>query len=149
MLDTEAVIKGVFHAAGTGDLDEVLRWWADDGILEDVTIAKAYVGKEELRPYLDMYFRAFPDLRFEPLRVLISEQDAMVEWAKSTRFVGEFDGLFGDGREIFLHAVDVFHIEDGLIRHECSWYGDGWLRNRLETIDPGTVPPTLPVTRPS
>ena len=34
------------------------------------------------------------------------------------------------GRRVFLRAVDVFDIDSGLVRHESSWYGDGWLRQR-------------------
>ena len=53
MLDTEDVIRGIFGVAATGDLDAVMRWWAPDGILEDVTMARAFRGHQEIRPYLD------------------------------------------------------------------------------------------------
>ena len=39
-MDTRAVIEAIFAEAATGDLDGVMRWWAPDGILEDVTLAR-------------------------------------------------------------------------------------------------------------
>jgi hypothetical protein len=50
---------------------------------------------------------------------------------------------------VFLRAVDVFHIDGGLVRHEASWYGDGWLRQRLgEAGAAHLIPAPLPVTPP-
>jgi predicted ester cyclase len=148
MLDTDGVIKGIFAEAATGDLDGVMRWWAPDGILEDVTIAQAFRGHGEIRPYLEMYFRALPEITYEPIRLVISGPTAVVEWAQSTVIAAPFDGTPGVGTKVFLHAVDIFHISDGLVQHESSWYGDGWLRQRLG--DSGGAPPApLPVTPPS
>jgi hypothetical protein len=53
----------------------------------------------------------------------------------------------GAGLDLFLRAVGIFHIAGGLLRHESSWYGDGWLRQR-----PGgggaPLPPPLALTPP-
>lgn len=49
------------------------------------------------------------------------------------------DGAPGAGMELFVRAVDIFHIAGGLVRHESSWYGDGWLRRRLG--EGGAPPP--------
>jgi ketosteroid isomerase-like protein len=147
VLSTGEVIDGIFADAATGDLDRVMSWWAEDGVLEDVTIGQAFSGHAAIREYLDMYFTALPDLRYEPIRLLVSGPTAMVEWSQRTRVVRPFDGVTpSPGTEISLHAVDVFHVVDGLVAHEVSWYGDGWLRQRLT----GTagLPDALPVTPP-
>ena len=141
---TREVIDGIFADAANGDLEAVLRWWHDDGTLEDVTLAQAFVGKPALRDYLDMYYRALPEVVYEPIRLIVSGQTAMVEWMQTARISGSFDGVEADGREIVLHAMDVFHVVDGLIVHEVSWYGDGWLRRRLDG-EPG-LPPALELT---
>ncbi|HEX8007207.1 MAG TPA: nuclear transport factor 2 family protein [Trebonia sp.] len=146
MLDTRGVIDGIFADAATGDLEKVLRWWAEDGILEDVTLARAYRGKQEIRDYLRMYYGALPEVTYEPIRLVVSGPTAVVEWAQSTRVAADFDGVDAAGRDLYLHAIDIFHVENGLIQHEASWYGDAWLRLRLEGVtDPG-MPGELPVT---
>src|SRR4051812_31898331 len=122
-----------------------MSWWAEDGVLEDVTIGKAFSGHPKIREYLEMYFSALPDLRYEPIRLLVDGSTAMVEWSQSTRVVRPFDGVApAPGTTLDLHAVDVFHVVDGKVAHEVSWYGDGWLRQRLTgTLD---LPEALPVT---
>jgi steroid delta-isomerase-like uncharacterized protein len=141
---TQAVIDALFAAAATGVTDAVLEWWADDGVLDDVTIARRYRGKRELKPYLDMYYAAFPDLDFSPARVLIDGPHAAVEWAETFHFVGDFDGIRADGRELRVRALDLFEIRGGLVVHESGWYGDAWLRHRLADPDPSALPPPLP-----
>ena len=143
-LSTREVIDGIFADAATGDLERVLRWWHDEGTLEDVTIGQAFVGKPALREYLHMYYRALPTVTYEPIRLIVSDQTAMVEWMQPARVSGSFDGVPADGREILLHAMDVFHVVDGLIVHEVSWYGDGWFRQRLEGAS--GLPSALPLT---
>lgn len=145
-LSTREVIDGIFADAATGDLEKVLAWWHDEGTLEDVTIGQAFVGKAALRDYLDMYYRALPDVTYEPIRLVVAGETAMVEWMQPARVSGSFDGVEADGREVLLHAMDVFHVVDGLIVHEVSWYGDGWFRQRLEGAT--GLPPALPLTPP-
>jgi len=144
VIDTRGVIEAIFAEAAEGDLDGVMRWWAPDGILEDVSLAHAFHGHDEIREYLDWYYRALPDVRYEPIRLVIDGPTAMVEWAQPARVVEPFDGV-GVGRELYLHALDVFHVQDGLIQHECGWYGDMWLRHRLEGT--GDPPPELRVPK--
>jgi predicted ester cyclase len=142
---TREVIEAIFADAATGDLDRVMRWWASDGILEDVTIAQAFHGHDAIRGYLEMYYGALPDVTYAPIRVVIEGPSAVVEWAQDAMIAAPFDGTRSAGRSVFLHAIDIFHVEDGLIRHEASWYGDGWLRQRLDA-DRLQAPPPLPLT---
>ena len=150
MLSTREVIDGIFAEAATGDLDGVMRWWAADGILEDITIARAFRGHDEIRRYLDMYYRALPSVTYTPIRLVIDGPTAVVEWAQTAVVAASFDGTPSAGTSVFLRAVDIFHVAGGLVRHESSWYGDGWLRQRLGGgPGSGEVPPEpLPVTPP-
>jgi hypothetical protein len=148
MLDTRAVIEKILGEAAFGDLHGVMRWWAPGGILEDVTMARAFRGHDEIRSYLDMYYRALPQLTYEPVRMAVDGPTAVVEWARETVVAAPFDGIpHSAGRTVFLHAVDIFHVSGGLVQHESSWYGDGWLRQRLgDSAD--RPPPPLPLTPP-
>jgi hypothetical protein len=146
MLSTRQVIDGIFADAATGDLEQVMRWWAEDGVLEDVTLAKAFTGRAEITDYLRMYYGALPEVVYEPLRLVIDGPTAVVEWAQLALIAAPFDGVDAVGVEVYLHAIDIFHVVDGLIRHEASWYGDAWLRLRLERAV--GLPLSLPLTPP-
>lgn len=141
--ETRDVIDHLFAAAATGDTEDVLRWWADDGVLDDVTIAKRVRGKAELREYLDMYYRALPDLHFVPKRLLVDGPWALVEWAETCHVSAPFDGVPGDGRELRLRGVDIFEVRDGRVARESGWYGDGWFRDRIEGPVDSALPPPL------
>jgi len=145
-LTTREVIDGIFADAATGDVEAVLRWWANDGVLEDVTIGRAFTGKDELRPYLLWYFAALQDVKYTPVRILIDGPGAMVEWRQTSLVSGVFDDVQPSGQTLDIRAVDVFHVVDGLVVHESSWYGDGWFRQRLEGVQ--GLPETLPLTPP-
>ncbi|MFI7588385.1 nuclear transport factor 2 family protein [Spongisporangium articulatum] len=149
-LGTREVIDAIFADAATGDVADVMRWWHPDGVLEDVTLARAYRGHDEIADYLTMYYAALPDVVYEPVRLVVEGPTAVVEWAQPAVVSGTFDGVPADGRRLYLHAVDVFHVVDGLIVHESSWYGDGWLRQRLEgaTMLPDPLPLTPPAAGP-
>jgi predicted ester cyclase len=148
VLSTRQVIDGIFGEAATGDLDGVMRWWAAGGILEDITIARAFRGHDEIRRYLDMYYKALPEVTYTPIRLVIDGPTAVVEWAQTAVLAASFDGTPSAGTSVFLRAVDIFHVADGLVQHESSWYGDGWLRQRLGAAA-GEVPPApLPITPP-
>ncbi|MFL6098750.1 MAG: nuclear transport factor 2 family protein [Actinomycetales bacterium] len=147
MLSTRDVIDGIFADAASGNLADVMRWWADDGVLEDVTLAQAFSGRAQITAYLDMYYSALPGLIYQPIRLLVDGPTAVVEWAQNVTVAAPFDGVDATGTTLFLHAVDVFHVVDGLIQHESSWYGDGWLRQRLERA-PG-LPEAVPLSPPT
>jgi steroid delta-isomerase-like uncharacterized protein len=142
--DTRLVIDGLFAAAATGQTEEVLAWWAGDGVLDDVTLAQRVAGKDELRRYLDMYYRGLPDLDYKPKLLIVDGPWALVEWAATCHLLGPFDGVPADGRELRLRAVDLFEVHDGLVAHESGWYGDGYLRDRLELADVSRLPDPIP-----
>ncbi len=141
---TRDVIGKLFAAAATGDTARVLEWWADDGILDDVTLAMRVHGHDELRVYLDEYYAGLPDLDFTPRRILVDGPWAVVEWAERCHLGGPFFGAAPDGRELRLRAVDTFEVRDGKVVWESGWYGDGWLVDRLRNADPSELPPELP-----
>jgi steroid delta-isomerase-like uncharacterized protein len=142
--ETRDVMTRLFAAAATGETEAVLRWWADDGVLDDVTIARRVNGKAQLRDYLDMYYRALPDLHFVPKRLLVDGPWALVEWAESCHLSASFDGVAGDERELRLRGVDVFEVRNGLVARESGWYGDGWFRERIEGPVDDRLPSPLP-----
>jgi predicted ester cyclase len=142
--ETRAVIDRLFAEAETGNTERVLRWWAPAGVLDDVTIARRYTSHAELGPYLDMYYKAFPDLTFKPSLLIVDGPWALVQWAETCHFRGPFDGIQPDGRRLQIRAVDTFVVENELVQAESSWYGDGWFRARLESREPDSLRPPLP-----
>jgi steroid delta-isomerase-like uncharacterized protein len=123
--DSRAVIDGCFAAAARGDVDDVLTFWAEDGVMYDWTLDRAIRGHGELRPYLLIYFAAFPDNSFAATNVIVDGSTVVVEWASTATHGGDFFGRPATGRTYDLRGVDIFEVENGKIREERSFYGNG------------------------
>jgi hypothetical protein len=147
-ITTREVIDGIFADVASGDLERILSWWAGDGILEDVTRGKAFVDNDKLRDYLRWYFKVLPEVRYQPIRLAVDGYTAIVEWQRTSSVVDVFDDVAPSGVELYIHAIDMFHVRDGLVQHEVSWYGNDWFRQRLEGMSGPGLPPPLPVTPP-
>ena len=125
------LMHDLFAAAATGDVNEVLKYWAEDGVLVDWTLGRRVEGHAELHPYLEMYFAAFPGLSFTPMNIITDDTHAVVEWEATTVHAGEFFGIPATGRSYDLQGADIFDIRDGKVQEERSFYGSGDLFDRM------------------
>lgn len=125
------LINRTFAAAARGDLDGVMESWAEDGTLCDWTLGRVVRGHGELRPYLEEYFAAWPDLKFTPTNIIVDGDTVVVEWAAPATHGGPFFGAAPTGRTYDLRGVDIFDLRDGKIAEERSFYGNGTLLTDL------------------
>ena len=63
-----AVFDRYRDAWNNHDVDAVLEFFTDDGVYEDVTVARVNRGKAEIRVFVEETFAVFPDftLRMGP-----------------------------------------------------------------------------------
>lgn len=135
MTGARELLNELFRRAGDQQLAGVLDLWHPDGVLEDVTLGRTAVGKVAVTAYLEEFFAAFPDLTYAPQQVIVDGDRAVVVWQSESRVARPFFGFVTSGRSLRLRGCDVFEVRDGLIGHEWSWYGDGWLAARLSGDD--------------
>jgi steroid delta-isomerase-like uncharacterized protein len=131
VIEARAFLQELFARAGSQDLDAVLELWHPEGTLEDVTLNRTAAGKQAVTAYLREFFAALPDLSYTPQVVISEGIHGVVVWRSETRVKRDFFGFPATDRPITLHGCDVFQIQDGLVLHEWSWYGDAWLAARL------------------
>ena len=143
---TREVIDDICTDATTGDLERFLAWWTDDDVLEDLTLAIAFAGREELRTYLHWNFKVLPGVRYQSIRLDIDDFTAIVDWQQIAQVVETFDEISPSEVELDIYEIDVFPVRDGLKQHEVSWSGDGRFCLRLENVSREDFPPALPLT---
>lgn len=89
-----------------------------DPLRRDLSISEG--GREAVREEIEVYWRAFPDLRYEILDQ-IAEGDRV-----ATRFVltgtheGPFMGVPASGRSFALTGIAIHRVVDG--RLKCAWW---------------------------
>jgi steroid delta-isomerase-like uncharacterized protein len=85
-----AVFDRYRDAWNTHDVDAVLEFFTDDGVYEDVTVARVNRGKAEIRAFVEETFAVFPDFQVEDGPVIIDPSGRYgVEWTMSGTHEGD------------------------------------------------------------
>jgi ketosteroid isomerase-like protein len=87
-------------------------------------------GIEEVLALYPVILAPFPCHCDDPTRVLVSGDSATVEI--------RFTGTMPDGRVVEFDALDVFDLEDGLIRRLRYWYDSAPILAQMTAERPGT-----------
>lgn len=104
----------VWNERDDAAIDEL---FAADGIvhgLEDP--ATAVRGPAEFRGFRDMVLLAFPDLQFEILQMISTEDAEAVLFCVTATHQGEFMGVAPTGRRVEFHGMGMSRVADGKIQ---------------------------------
>ena len=117
-------LSGEYLAAwNSHDPEAVAAFFASDAVYDDRGAAELARGREAIRAHAERVMAAFPDLRFELIRVAHGEGFSAGEWRAEMTHRGELSGLAPTGRRAASAGVDVATVgEDGLITHLVSYY---------------------------
>jgi ketosteroid isomerase-like protein len=106
-------IRRYFHGVNEEDWDDFHGIWCDDAVIEVVGGIRVQ-GWDEILPYYTRALSGFPVHHDDPYKVHVAGDTVTVEIA--------FTGETADGVPTTFEAVDVFTLEDGLVRRLTTWY---------------------------
>jgi uncharacterized protein (TIGR02246 family) len=104
-MDARALIERYNDAWNAHDVDVIHSMHHPDIVFHNHTADERADGAEAVREHIAAIFRNNPDLSFATRSLRVGDEFAVCEWTASARGV-EWDG------------VDVFPLEDGLIRRK-------------------------------
>ena len=120
--ELERMIERYNEAWNAHDLETILSLHAPGMVFENHTAGERAEG-DEVRDHLASIFASWPDLAFAGRRLYARDGLVVNEWtATATR----------DGRKLEWDGIDVFPIENGLIKRKDVYSGYGVARE-LET----------------
>ncbi|HKG36830.1 MAG TPA: ester cyclase [Solirubrobacterales bacterium] len=123
LLDREAIQDAYLAAWNAGDAEAVAAFFTDDATYDDRGVAEVAAGRAAIRDHVASVMAAFPDLRFEVVRVAHGGDFSAGEWRGEMTHTGTFSGLAPTGRRIVSEGVDVAtYGADGRIIHLVSHY---------------------------
>jgi steroid delta-isomerase-like uncharacterized protein len=102
------------------DVDRILSFWADDGVMDDVPFGKGVVGIDAVRKGVQEWLTAFPDMHSEQEGRSISVDDAVAyEWRLTGTNEGPYDGRPATGKRIEYRGLAVLEVNDErkIVRH--------------------------------
>jgi ketosteroid isomerase-like protein len=118
----EALVRQYFVCLDTEDWVTMRELWHPRAELRAVG-ARPRRGLDEVVGYFSKLFTPWPQHVDQPTR-LIQSGDTIV--AEVT-----FSGTTPDGLEVTFDAIDIFDIEDRLIRRMSNWYDIAYARRVL------------------
>jgi hypothetical protein len=121
------VIGRYFHGVNDEDWVDFRGIWHDDAVV-DVVGGIHVQGWDEILPYYVGALSGFPVHHDDPYRIHVAGDTVTVEIA--------FTGETVDGVPAAFEAVDVFTLDDGLVRRLTTWYDLDRVLGFLRT--PGT-----------
>ena len=116
----DALARDYNDAWNARDVDRIVSFWAEDGVMDDVPLGEAAIGIEAVRKGVEDWLTAFPDMVSEQEGRSISVDDAVAyEWRLSATNEGPSDGRPATGRRIEYRGIAVLEVNgDGkIVRH--------------------------------
>jgi steroid delta-isomerase-like uncharacterized protein len=133
----EAVNEAYLNAWNSHDAQAVGAFFTRGAIYDDRGASEVARGPEEITAHAARVFAAFPDLRFEIVRIAEGVDFSAGEWRAEMTHEGELFGLAATGRKLTAEGVDVATFGgDDLISHLVSYY-DGAAMMRDLGLLPG------------
>jgi steroid delta-isomerase-like uncharacterized protein len=113
-----------------GDLDAVLAYYTDDVFFHDVSAQPCH-GKQEMRDFMAIFYRGFPDLHIDVRNVIAEGSLVVAEYD----LLGTHTGVFLDheptGRAFSIPAASVYEHDGRLFLRETVYYDSASLFAQL------------------
>jgi steroid delta-isomerase-like uncharacterized protein len=104
-------------------------------VLESDTVPSPLRGQEAHRQFMDVYLRAFPDLRFDIEQMLASGDHVITRWHSMGTHQGEFMGIPPTGRRgEGIHGCSIIQVRYGKIAHEWLFWDTATLLRQLGVL---------------
>jgi steroid delta-isomerase-like uncharacterized protein len=132
MQDPRQAVLDEIADLSRGDLEAVLAYYTDDVYFEDVTVPEPCHGKQEMRDFMAIFYRGFPDLHID-VRHCVAGDDATVvaEYDLIGTHRGEFLGHAPTGRQFCIKACSVYQHDGELFTRETVYYDSASLFGQL------------------
>jgi steroid delta-isomerase-like uncharacterized protein len=129
-VDPAQFVRDEIADLSRGDLEAVLGYYTDDVFFHDVSTQPCH-GKQEMRDFMAIFYRGFPDLHIEIRNVIAQEQIVVAEYDLLGTHTGTFLGHPPSGRGFNIPAVSVYEHNGELFTRETVYYDSASLLDQL------------------
>lgn len=128
--DLTVYAEVINEAWNSHDIEKVLSFYSPEYVGDDVGQASLLRGHEGLRAMLDVYWEAFPDLRFVITNTVVQDSRVAIVWVAEGTHHGTIMNIPPTGRKVEVRGVSIIDVRDGLVvRGQYIWDLAGMLRH--------------------
>lgn len=132
MLDPRQAVLDEIADLSRGDLEAVLAYYTGDVYFEDVSVPEPCRTKDEMRQFMAIFYRGFPDLHIEVTNCVACGDDTVVaEYDLIGTHTGEFVGHAPTARSFRIKACSVYEHNGQLFTRETVYYDSASLFGQL------------------
>ena len=126
------VIAEAYEALNAHDLDRYTALLDDSYVWETGTLpAGPFVGREEARQAMEMYYRAFPNLHYDIEQNIASGDYVVTRWRITATHDGDVLGIAPTNREGEIHGCNVSTLKNGKIVHAWVYFCTGRVLHQM------------------
>ena len=128
--DLATYTDSINQAWNSHDIERVLSFYSADYVASDVGQSALQRGHQGLHDVLEMYWRAFPDLKFRITNSVIEGSQVAIVWVAEGTHQGPIMNIPPTGHPVEVRGVSVIDVQDGLVvRGQYIWDLAGMLRH--------------------
>jgi steroid delta-isomerase-like uncharacterized protein len=129
-VDPAQFVRDEIADLSRGDLQAVLDYYTDDVFFHDVSSQPCH-GKEEMREFMAVFYRGFPDLHIEIRNVIAEGSLVVAEYDLLGTHTGTFLVHPPSGRSFRIPAVSIYEHDGTLFTRETVYYDSADLFGQL------------------
>jgi len=134
MADASDIVRKSINAWNAHDASGVAAFVSSDYVLESDTVPAPIRGPEGVRQFVEMYVKAFPDIRVEIVEILTSGDHVTTRWRATGVHGGELMGIPATHRHVVTNGCNVAEIRNGKLIRESSYWDTGNLLRQIGVL---------------
>ncbi len=104
------------------DAGRVASYFTEDASYEDVALGMISRGKQQIREFADSNFRAFTDVKYELVSLVIAGDRAACEWVMSGTHDGGSPRLPATGKPFSIRGASAIEFAGDKIRRNSDYW---------------------------
>lgn len=132
--DNLAIARQSWDAWNAHDADAWIELLHETHVTESDTLPQPVRGHEGARPFIEMYIKAFPDLRFSIDQMIASGDYVISRYTATGTHKGDLAGIPPTGRHAETHGCVVAEIKNGRILRQWLYWDSAHLLRQLGVL---------------
>ena len=117
MPNAQTMVKNLFDAWNSHNVEHAAKFYADTYRGEDVSQAAPHIGKEGIRNLILSYVRAFPDFEISAEETIEQGNRIVVSWSARGTHLGKWMNIPATGQRITARGATILTLENDQITH--------------------------------